>query len=64
SFASWLCLQGTSIFTVKELLGHKKIEMTERYSHLLPSHKQEAVLQLAENQSKAVIELEKKRKKN
>jgi len=62
TFASWLCLQGTPLFTVKELMGHKRIEMTERYSHLLPSHKQEAVLQLAENQSKAVIELEKKRK--
>ena len=62
TFASWLCLQGTPLFTVKELMGHKRIEMTERYSHLLPSHKQEAVLQLAENQSKAMIDLGKKRK--
>ena len=62
TFASWLALQGTPILTIKELLGHKDIKMTMRYAHLIPDHKREAVLQLAENQSKAVIELEKKRK--
>jgi len=62
TFASWLALQGTPILTIKELLGHKEIKMTMRYAHLIPDHKREAVLQLAENQSKAVVELEKKRK--
>jgi integrase len=60
TFASWLCLQGTSIFTVKELMGHKRIEMTMRYSHLLPDHKKEAVLQLARTQGKTVVEIERK----
>lgn len=43
TFGSWLALQGTPLFTIKELMGHKTIQMTERYSHLLPDHKREAV---------------------
>jgi integrase len=43
TFASWLAINGTPIFTIKELLGHKDIKMTMRYSHLLPSTKREAV---------------------
>ncbi len=46
SFASWLCLQGETILTVKELLGHKSLAMTERYSHLIPDHKRRATLAL------------------
>ncbi|MEW5949861.1 MAG: site-specific integrase [Thermodesulfobacteriota bacterium] len=46
TFASWLCLQGETILTVKELLGHKSLSMTERYSHLIPDHKRRATLAL------------------
>jgi integrase len=46
SFAGWLCLQGETILTVKELLGHKSLAMTERYSHLIPDHKRRATLAL------------------
>ncbi len=28
---------------VKELMGHKSLRMTERYSHLSPNHKRRAV---------------------
>lgn len=48
TFASWLAIQGTPLYTIKELMGHKTIEMTERYAHLLPDTKREAINQLAE----------------
>jgi len=35
--------QGTPIYTIKELLGHKSLVMTERYSHLLPGVQRKAV---------------------
>ncbi|TSA09601.1 MAG: site-specific integrase [Deltaproteobacteria bacterium] len=34
TFASWHVEAGTDLYTVKELLGHSVIAMTERYSHL------------------------------
>lgn len=43
TFASWLALEGTPLLTIKELLGHKAISMTERYSHLIPDVKKAAV---------------------
>ena len=41
TFASWLAIQGTPIYTIKELMGHKTLAMTERYSHLIPDAKRE-----------------------
>jgi integrase len=46
TFASWLAMQGETILTIKELLGHKTLAMTVRYSHLLPYHKRQAALNL------------------
>lgn len=43
TFASQLVMAGVDITTVKELLGHKTLTMTLRYSHLAPSHKVRAV---------------------
>ena len=43
TFASWLAINGTPIYTIKELMGHKSLAMTERYSHLIPDIKREAV---------------------
>ncbi len=46
TFASWLAIQGTPIYTIKELMGHKTLAMTERYAHLIPDAKREAVEKL------------------
>ena len=43
TFASHLVMLGIDLRTVQELLGHKTIEMTLRYSHLSPDHKNRAV---------------------
>ena len=41
--ASHLVMAGIDLTTVKELLGHKDITTTLRYSHLAPGHKRKAV---------------------
>jgi len=43
TFASHLVMAGVDIVTVKELLGHKKLEMTMRYISLSPNVKKQAV---------------------
>jgi len=48
TFASWLAINGTPIYTIKELMGHKTLAMTERYSHLIPDIKREAINKIAD----------------
>ena len=43
TFASRLVMAGVDIRTVQDLLGHKDIKMTMRYSHLSDVHMREAV---------------------
>ncbi len=43
TFASRLVMNGVDIVTVKELLGHKTLAMTMRYSHPAPEHKRWAI---------------------
>ncbi len=43
TFASHLVMSGVDLTTVKELLGHKTLTMTLRYSHLAPAHKVKAI---------------------
>jgi integrase len=42
-FASRLVQAGVDLYTVKELLGHSEIAMTEKYSHLAPDNLRVAV---------------------
>jgi integrase len=46
TFASHLVMAGVDIMTVKEFLGHKRLEMTLRYAHLAPDHKRAAINRL------------------
>ncbi|HEX7408741.1 MAG TPA: site-specific integrase, partial [Candidatus Binatia bacterium] len=46
TFASRLAMESVDIRTIKELMGHKRIEMTMRYAHLAPSHLHDAVKHL------------------
>lgn len=56
--ASWLALQGESIITIRDMLGHKTTAMTERYSHLIPDHKRRAAERLEStlNEKNKVVE--------
>jgi site-specific recombinase XerD len=42
-FASKLVQAGVDLYTVKALLGHSEIAMTERYSHLAPDNLRKAM---------------------
>ncbi len=49
--ASRLVMAGVELYTVKEILGHKTLQMTARYSHLSPSHQREALERLTTRRS-------------
>ena len=46
TFASRLVMAGVDLRTVQDLLGHKNVAMTLRYSHLSPAHQLDAVQRL------------------
>lgn len=53
TFASRLVMNGVDIRTVQELLGHKSIVMTMKYSHLAPDHRQAAVEKMNPQEARA-----------
>lgn len=49
TFASYLVMAGESLIVVKELLGHKTLDMTLRYAHLAPDAKKAAIKRLSQS---------------
>ncbi|HML53139.1 MAG TPA: tyrosine-type recombinase/integrase [Solidesulfovibrio magneticus] len=43
TYASWLVEQGIDLYSVKELMGHSTLSMTERYSHLSPQKMRDTI---------------------
>ena len=41
--ASYLAMNGASLLEIADVLGHKQIQMTKRYSHLCVDHKQKLI---------------------
>ena len=46
TYASWLVQNGVDLYTVKELMGHSTLPMTERYAHLSKENLKNAVKKL------------------
>ncbi len=44
--AAWLVTAGVPLSTVRDLLGHSSVTMTEKYAHLAPENVRAAVAQL------------------
>jgi site-specific recombinase XerD len=61
TYASWMVQNGENLYTVKELLGHSTMAMTERYSHLAKDNLKNAVKNFENNlknkQKSKLIEL-------
>jgi integrase len=60
TYASWLVQSGEALYTVKELMGHQSLQMTERYSHLAPDHLRQTANRL-EGKLRAASEEKKKK---
>jgi integrase len=55
TFASRLAESGVDLYTIKTLLGHSTIALTERYSHLSDGTLQNAIKVLDDNNKKSMI---------
>ena len=64
TYASWMVQNGENLYTVKELMGHSTLVMTERYSHLAKDNLRNAVQKFEDNlkakSSENVIEIAEK----
>jgi len=51
TFASRLAMAGVDMLTIKDLGGWKSLAMVQRYAHLSPSHRSEAIERLVRKRS-------------
>lgn len=54
TFASRLAMEGVELMAIRELMGHKSMVMTLRYSHLSPEHRRAAIERLVSRHPAAV----------
>jgi len=47
TFASYAVMAGVNLHTLAKLLGHRNLQMTQRYAHLAPAHLHTAAAQAA-----------------
>ena len=52
TFASRLVQNGVDLITIKDLLGHSSVKITERYTHTNKASKEEAMAKLSRNHVK------------
>jgi integrase len=45
TFASYAVMSGVDLYTLAKLLGHRNLQMTQRYAHLAPAHLHAAAAQ-------------------
>lgn len=55
TFASWAAMNGATLPTIKELMGHKSVEMSLRYVKLMPSHLKDAAESLVQDKKEKPI---------
>ena len=60
TFASRLAMAGVDLRTIQELGGWHSLQMVERYSHLSPNHKAQAVERIALNNSTTLFTTQEK----
>jgi len=56
TYGSWLALGGVPLNVIRELMGHADIGTTERYLHLAPDHKAEAMATFSRKYSEATVQ--------
>jgi len=57
TFASRLAMEGVDLMTIRELMGHKTMVMTLRYSNLSPGHCRTAIERLVTRATRANLEV-------